>query len=113
MKRTHRQHRSRSPVGACRSTFVMGRPFANSSTSVSRMRIFCISGSSTVSTRTPQTTPVTSVASGFSVAAAKKSAKVVRAARWCASCASSKPVSQRHTSSSSAFVRPFRSILVT
>ena len=41
-----------------RRIFSIGRPLASSSTSLSRYRIFRISGSSISSMRTPQTTPV-------------------------------------------------------
>jgi hypothetical protein len=55
------------------------------------VRICCMSGSSIVSTRTPQITPVISPASGFSRAPAKKSAKVVPEARCRSSSAWSNP----------------------
>lgn len=50
---------------------------------------------------------------GLSRASAKKSANVVPGSRCCSNADSSNPVSQRITSSSSAFVRPFFSTLVT
>ena len=43
----------------------MGFPLASSSTSLSRYRISRISGSSTSSTRTPQTVPVMRTRLGF------------------------------------------------
>jgi hypothetical protein len=66
-----------------------------------------------VSTRIPQMTPVIDDAFGLSRASAKKSSKVVPAARWPFSSPSSKPVSQLITWSRSACVRPFFSTLVT
>ena len=50
---------------------------------------------------------------GWSAASAKKSSKVVPAARWSSKAAWSKPVSHSITSSSSAFVRPFFSTFAT
>ena len=60
-----------------------------------------------VSTRTPQIVPVMSETLGLRAASAKKPSKDVPSARWRARVASSKPVSQRMTSSSSSCVRPF------
>ena len=50
----------------------MGLPRASSSTSLSSQRIFCISGSSIASTRTPQTTPVIFWALGLICGASEK-----------------------------------------
>jgi hypothetical protein len=72
-----------------------------------------MSGSSIVSTRTPQITPVMCPALGFSRAPAKKSARVVLAAICRSSSESLYPVSQRITASSSSFVRHFLSTFDT
>ena len=48
-----------------RSTLFRGLPLASSSTSLSSQRIFCIMGSSIVSTCTPHTFPLISSALGF------------------------------------------------
>ncbi|SHX84304.1 Uncharacterised protein [Mycobacteroides abscessus subsp. abscessus] len=77
---------------------------------MSRKRIFRMSGSSTSCTFTPHTTPVMSEAFEFSDASEKNSANVAPSLSWRRSVASSKPVSHRMTSSSSACVRPLRSI---
>ena len=55
-----------------RSTFSIGRPFASSSTSLSRYRTCCTSGSSISCTLTPQIDPVINDAFSFSVAAPKR-----------------------------------------
>jgi len=54
----------RDPPAQARRIFSMALPFASSSISLSRQRIFRISGSSTSSTRTPHTTPLTSALRG-------------------------------------------------
>ena len=54
------------------STFVGGFPFASSSISLSKYRIFRISGSSISSTRTPQTVPVIFPQLGFIRGASRK-----------------------------------------
>jgi len=57
-----------------RRIFSIGRPLASSSTSLSMIRIFCISGSAMASMRTPQMTPVTWAAFGWSAGAERKKA---------------------------------------
>ena len=73
-----------------------------------------MSGSPISSTRTPQITPVMSFRDGFSAGA---SAKNLSKSVPCSSCVPSSlapyPVSQRRISSTSSFVRPFLSALLT
>jgi hypothetical protein len=64
--------RSYADNGYFRSIFSIDLPFASSSTSLSRYRISCISGSSISSTRIPQTTPLISLRESLSLGAFSK-----------------------------------------
>src|SRR5690606_34689359 len=70
----------RSSFRYLRRIFSIGLPFASSSTSLSRYRIFRISGSSISSMRTPQITPVILAAFGCRAGAWAK--KVSRSVFW-------------------------------
>src|SRR5690606_30362163 len=67
----------------CLRTFSIALPFASSSTSLSRMRMRRISGSSTSSTRTPQTTPATHPLAGFMAGAWAKKVSMLQPCAIC------------------------------
>lgn len=92
----------------------MALPLASSSTSLSRYRISRIRGSSTSSTRTPQTTPVMRERFMFMAGASAKNVwkSTSSSSRLC-SCSGDYPVSQQMIWSTSSLVRFFFSALVT